>query len=70
MSRRNDELLGIATAMAAGSSTGFTGNDKPLRSLERSLKGTSSVRDSAGMKKVRDHLHDQLARWKQEGKVE
>ena len=57
--RRELENLALATAMAIGSSVGMTGNDKPLKAMERSIRGVT--RGSSGMNKMRDHLH-KLAR--------
>lgn len=39
--RRNRELVDSAKVQAMATATGFSGNDKPLEELERSLTGTS-----------------------------
>lgn len=39
--RRNRELVDSAKVQASATATGFTGNEKPLEALERSLTGKS-----------------------------
>lgn len=66
--RRQLEQVALASATAVGSSVGFTGNDKPLRKMERNVRGRVT-HGSAGMNKARDHLHDHLRKLRREGKV-
>jgi hypothetical protein len=56
--RQSREIVAMASAMAAGAATGFSGSTKPLETFQRAMLGTAVGARSAIQVELQDRLQE------------